>query len=65
MIYDFEVARVERMMKEAGIPLWRVEMDYNPEDVEQLRTRIEAFVEMTGTKKGEVKRDPGEVLCGN
>ena len=65
MIYDFEVARVERMMKEAGIPLLRVETDYNPEDVEQLRTRIEAFVEMTGAKKNEVKRDPGEVLCGN
>ena len=47
LIYDFEVVRVERLMKELGVPVLRVETDYNPEDVEQLRTRIEAFVEMT------------------
>ena len=32
----------------------RVETDYNPEDVEQLRTRIEAFIEML--KAGKKKR---------
>jgi len=55
LIYDFEVGRVERAMKELGIPLLRVETDYNPEDVEPLRTRIEAFVEMTGAKPAEVR----------
>ena len=65
MIYDFEVARVERMMKEAGVPLLRVETDYNPEDVEQLRTRIEAFLEMTGAKKSEARCESNEILCGN
>jgi benzoyl-CoA reductase/2-hydroxyglutaryl-CoA dehydratase subunit BcrC/BadD/HgdB len=34
------------MLKACGIPMIRVETDYNPEDVEQLRTRIEAFIEM-------------------
>jgi len=47
LIYDFEVGRVEKLMKELSVPVLRVETDYNPEDIEQLRTRIEAFVEMT------------------
>lgn len=51
IIYDFEIHRVERVMKEKGIPLLRVETDYNPEDVEQLRTRIEAFLEMLKEKR--------------
>lgn len=46
IVYDFEVNRVEKVLKECGIPLLRVETDYHPEDVEQLRTRIEAFLEM-------------------
>ena len=51
MIYDFEVHRVERVLKEKGVPLLRIETDYNPEDIEQLRTRIEAFVEMLKSRK--------------
>lgn len=51
VIYDFEVHRVERVMKEQGVSVLRIETDYNPEDVEQLRTRIEAFLEMLKTKK--------------
>jgi benzoyl-CoA reductase/2-hydroxyglutaryl-CoA dehydratase subunit BcrC/BadD/HgdB len=51
VIYDFELARVEKIMKEKDIPLMRIETDYSPEDLEQLRTRVEAFVEMLGTKK--------------
>lgn len=59
IIYDFEVLRVEKTLKELGIPLLRIETDYNPEDVEQLRTRIEAFIEMMKSakkKQGEVKK---------
>lgn len=51
VVYDFEVARVERMLKELGIPMIRVETDYHPEDVEQLRTRVEAFVEMLKSRR--------------
>jgi benzoyl-CoA reductase/2-hydroxyglutaryl-CoA dehydratase subunit BcrC/BadD/HgdB len=51
IIYDFELFRVEKSMREKNIPLLRVETDYNPEDVEQLRTRIEAFIEMLHAKK--------------
>lgn len=63
MIYDFEVARVEKVMKQAGVPLLRVETDYNPEDVEQLRTRIEAFLEMTGANKREDQCESHGILC--
>ena len=51
VVYDFELIRVEKIMKERNIPLLRVETDYSPEDIEQLRTRIEAFIEMIGSKK--------------
>jgi benzoyl-CoA reductase/2-hydroxyglutaryl-CoA dehydratase subunit BcrC/BadD/HgdB len=46
VIYDFELQRVEKLMRELGLPVLRIETDYNPEDVEQLRTRVEAFIEM-------------------
>jgi benzoyl-CoA reductase/2-hydroxyglutaryl-CoA dehydratase subunit BcrC/BadD/HgdB len=51
VIYDFELIRVEKIMKDKNIPVLRIETDYSPEDIEQLRTRIEAFVEMLGTRK--------------
>ncbi|EFK09479.1 2-hydroxyglutaryl-CoA dehydratase, D-component [delta proteobacterium NaphS2] len=54
--YDFELIRVEKIMKEKNIPVLRIETDYSPEDIEQLRTRIEAFVEMIGMKKSKMKR---------
>jgi benzoyl-CoA reductase/2-hydroxyglutaryl-CoA dehydratase subunit BcrC/BadD/HgdB len=53
IIYDFELVRVEDCMKALDIPVVRIETDYNPEDIEQLRTRIEAFIEvLKGKKKG-------------
>ncbi len=51
VIYDFELIRVEKIMKGKNIPVLRIETDYSPEDIEQLRTRVEAFVEMLGTRK--------------
>ena len=51
VVYDFEVGRVESALKELEIPMVRIETDYSPEDVEQLRTRIEAFVEMLIQRK--------------
>lgn len=51
VVYDFEVHRVERAFKDQGVALLRIETDYNPEDVEQLRTRIEAFLEMLKTRQ--------------
>jgi len=46
--YLVESNRVERVLKEQGIPLLRIETDYGQEDSGQLKTRIEAFFEMIG-----------------
>lgn len=46
--YLVEAGRVEKVLKEHGIPLLKIETDYGQEDTGQLKTRIEAFLEMTG-----------------
>jgi benzoyl-CoA reductase/2-hydroxyglutaryl-CoA dehydratase subunit BcrC/BadD/HgdB len=43
--YLMESMPVERSLEEKDIPCLRVETDYNMEDVGQLKTRIEAFIE--------------------
>ena len=45
-LYDTESYLVERAMKDAGIPVLKIETDYTDTDAEQLRTRIGAFIEM-------------------
>lgn len=50
-LYDTEGYKVERAIKEAGIPVLGIETDYTDQDAEQLRTRIGAFVEMLETKQ--------------
>ncbi|SMB91330.1 Benzoyl-CoA reductase/2-hydroxyglutaryl-CoA dehydratase subunit, BcrC/BadD/HgdB [Thermanaeromonas toyohensis ToBE] len=44
--YALEARRVEKALKERGIPVLTLESDYSEEDVGQLKTRIEAFLEM-------------------
>jgi benzoyl-CoA reductase/2-hydroxyglutaryl-CoA dehydratase subunit BcrC/BadD/HgdB len=44
--YAVEANRVEKMLKQEGIPLLKIETGYDQEDAGQLKTRIEAFVEM-------------------
>ncbi|MDI3535882.1 MAG: hypothetical protein PWP16_30 [Eubacteriaceae bacterium] len=44
--YDFELERLEKLFGEASIPVFRLETDYQYQDVEQLRIRMEAFMEM-------------------
>ena len=46
LVYDYEYAILEEEMGKLNIPIIRVETDYNEEDVEQLRIRIEAFIEL-------------------
>ena len=43
--YDSELRGVEKALADKGISQLKIETDYNPEDKEQLRTRIEAFLE--------------------
>ena len=44
--YDFELARMEPLFERLDIPVFRLETDYQYQDVEQLRIRLEAFAEM-------------------
>lgn len=44
--YDFELERMESIFGQENIPVFRLETDYNQQDVEQLRIRMEAFSEM-------------------
>ena len=44
--YAIEANRVEKVLKEKGIPLLKIETDYGQEDAGQLKTRIEAFLEL-------------------
>ncbi|MBP2656429.1 MAG: 3-hydroxyacyl-ACP dehydratase [Firmicutes bacterium] len=46
LAYDSEYAMVEQAMEQLGIPIVKVETDYNEEDIEQLRIRFEAFIEL-------------------
>ena len=50
LVYDFEYQLIEEEMGKLDIPIIRVETDYNEEDIEQLRIRIEAFVELIKLK---------------
>jgi len=43
--YQMEAPLLERAVEGGGIPVLRIDTDYSPEDVEQLRTRVEAFIE--------------------
>jgi benzoyl-CoA reductase/2-hydroxyglutaryl-CoA dehydratase subunit BcrC/BadD/HgdB len=44
--YAIEAFKVGRALEGAGIPMLSIETDYSMEDVEQLKTRVEAFLEM-------------------
>ncbi len=44
--YTIEATAVERAAGEAGIPILRIDTDYSMEDIGQLSTRVEAFLEM-------------------
>jgi len=44
--YTIEAYKVEKALEKEDIPLLKIETDYSMEDVGQLKTRVEAFVEM-------------------
>lgn len=44
--YAVEYQSVEKALKEAGIPIMKIETDYSEEDSGQIKTRVEAFLEM-------------------
>jgi benzoyl-CoA reductase/2-hydroxyglutaryl-CoA dehydratase subunit BcrC/BadD/HgdB len=52
--YQIEAHNVERSAEEAGIPVLRIDTDYSMEDLGQLQTRVEAFLEMIEKPKTDV-----------
>ncbi|WP_419785592.1 double-cubane-cluster-containing anaerobic reductase [Pseudodesulfovibrio sp.] len=46
--YTHEALKVDKRMTAEGLPMLSIETDYSMEDVEQLKTRVEAFVETLG-----------------
>lgn len=44
--YSIEYNSVEKALKEARIPIMNIETDYSAEDAGQIKTRVEAFLEM-------------------
>jgi len=52
---DFELAYYEELMEKYAIPVFRLETDYQYQDVEQLRIRMEAFTEMLTQNRAERK----------
>lgn len=49
--YDFELAAVEEFADREDIPIIRIETDFSTEDVEQIKIRFEAFVEMIDQRR--------------
>lgn len=43
--FNIEYHKIEKILNGAGIPVLKIQTDYSEEDTEQLRTRIEAFLE--------------------
>ncbi|TSA08305.1 MAG: 2-hydroxyacyl-CoA dehydratase [Deltaproteobacteria bacterium] len=44
--YTIEAYKVKKALEKENIPVLKIETDYSMEDIEQLKTRVEAFVEM-------------------
>jgi len=45
-LYEMESNAVEQTVRDAGLPVLKITTDYSMEDVGQLSTRVEAFLEM-------------------
>jgi benzoyl-CoA reductase/2-hydroxyglutaryl-CoA dehydratase subunit BcrC/BadD/HgdB len=45
-LYEMESNAVEETVRAAGLPVLKITTDYSMEDVGQLSTRVEAFLEM-------------------
>lgn len=43
--YNIEAVKLRQACEERGIPFMAIESDYSPDDVGQLKTRVEAFIE--------------------
>jgi len=44
--YQIESIPLEKLLEDQGLPTLRLETDYSQEDIEQIKTRVEAFLEI-------------------
>jgi benzoyl-CoA reductase/2-hydroxyglutaryl-CoA dehydratase subunit BcrC/BadD/HgdB len=49
--YNVEGVKVERALKAQGLPMLKIETDYATGDSEQIKTRIQAFLEIIQGKQ--------------
>lgn len=50
MLYSMEYTRIKKALDKANVPVYYLDTDYTREDVGQLRTRVEAFLEMLNAR---------------
>jgi benzoyl-CoA reductase/2-hydroxyglutaryl-CoA dehydratase subunit BcrC/BadD/HgdB len=50
MLYAMEYTRIKKVLDRINIPLYYLDTDYTREDVGQMRTRVEAFLEMLSAR---------------
>lgn len=50
-VMDFDFNKVDHEVKKKNMPLLKVETEYGEEDAGQLRTRVEAFIEMIRARR--------------
>jgi benzoyl-CoA reductase/2-hydroxyglutaryl-CoA dehydratase subunit BcrC/BadD/HgdB len=50
-IFDMEFLPVDKVVNDKGIPLLKIETEYSEEDTGQIKTRVEAFIEMIKTRR--------------
>ncbi|MFW3145602.1 MAG: double-cubane-cluster-containing anaerobic reductase [Thermoplasmatota archaeon] len=48
---NLEATKIELELREMGIPMVKLESEYDEGDIEQVRTRVEAFVEMIKARR--------------
>jgi len=50
-LMDFEHNKVRDVLRQKGMPMLRIETEYGDEDIGQIKTRVEAFVEMIKARR--------------
>lgn len=54
-VYEMEQRSVAKTLNDTGIPMLYIETDYSPDDMGQLTTRIEAFLESIKARKRQAR----------
>lgn len=53
-LYAMEYMRIKKAIEHTGIPIYYLDTEYSREDAGQMKTRIEAFIEMLHTRTANV-----------